>query len=81
MKIEIEISETTAALISRFTNATQDEANDHGRLTIKTLAHMLLCDVAIMVRRPGCWEAESMRALLASHGYEDATYATPHRER
>jgi hypothetical protein len=72
MKITIEISDEDAAFIRRFTNATVEENSTHGRLSIKTLATMILEDVAVMVQRPGCWEAQYMHALLAAHGYEDA---------
>jgi hypothetical protein len=76
MKVNIEIPSAEAVLIRRFTSATNDEHNTHGTLDIAKLTKMLLEDVALMVRRPGCWEAENMRSLLSSHGYEDATYAS-----
>jgi len=31
---------------------------------------MLLEDVALMVERPGSWEAQAMFSLLGAHGYE-----------
>ena len=74
MKLEIEIPDNDAELIKQFTGATTDENNSHGVLTIASLVTLLLEDVMWMQRRPGCWEAETMRNLLASHGYEDATY-------
>jgi hypothetical protein len=76
MKVNIEITPAEAALIRRFTSATSDGTNTHGKLDIPTLAQMLLEDVGLMIRRPGCWEAENMRSLLSSHGYEDATYVS-----
>jgi hypothetical protein len=74
MKLEIEIDDDTAADISRFL-AVQDmesQSNTHGPLDMAGLATMLLEDVALVVRRPGSWEAQHMGALLASHGYAGA---------
>jgi len=70
MKIKIEIDDEQARLINEFIKATQSENGLNGDLTIATLAEMLLDDVALVVRRPGCWEASGMGGLLASHGYE-----------
>lgn len=70
MKIEIEISEEDAALIEEFIENNQDdEYNSHGPLDMAILAKMLLKDVALVVRRPGCWEAANMMQVLSSHGY------------
>lgn len=76
MKLHIEITPADAALVRQFTSATTNGTNTHGKLDIPTLTQMLLEDVGLMIRRPGCWEAENMRSLLASHGYEDATYVS-----
>jgi hypothetical protein len=39
------------------------------QLTLESLAALLLEDVALVVRRPGCWEAANMQGVLISHGY------------
>lgn len=70
MKINIEIDDEQARLINEFIEATRSGNGLNGDLTIATLAEMLLDDVALVVRRPGCWEAGGMGGLLASHGYE-----------
>jgi hypothetical protein len=71
MKITIEISDADARDITRLIElANHSEANTHGRLTIETLTRMLLEDVALVMRRPDCWEASNMATVLASHGYE-----------
>lgn len=74
MKIQVEIAEREAALVRLFTTSTSEDDNTQARLTVESLVIMLLEDVALMLQRPGCWEAESMRQLLSSHGYEDASY-------
>jgi hypothetical protein len=71
MKIEVEISDADVVLINRFFElANQSDANTHGKLDFKTLAEMLLEDVALSVRRPGSWEGANMAQVLTSHGYE-----------
>ena len=74
MKLEIEIDDDTAADISRFlaVQNPESQSNTHGPLDMAGLARMLLEDVALVVRRPGSWEAQHMGALLASHGYAGA---------
>ncbi|MBV6487611.1 MAG: hypothetical protein GHHEDOFH_01558 [Pseudorhodoplanes sp.] len=71
MKITIEISDDTAMYVGRLVDlANQSEFNSDGQLTIGSLAEMLLNDCALVIRRPGCWEAANMHSLLTSHGYE-----------
>lgn len=67
--IKVKIPTETAALVQQYV----DEARhlDGSSLTIEALVEMLLDDVALVVRRPGCWEADGMGGLLASHGYQD----------
>ena len=74
MKIEIEIDDDTAMYVNRFLDAQDKESqsNTHGPLDMAGLARMLLEDVALVVLRPGSWEAQHMGALLASHGYAGA---------
>jgi len=69
MKMQIEISDEDAALIERFLATTSE--GTHGPLTIAKLIEMLMEDVALMLSRPGCWEAQGMWAHLSSHGYEE----------
>jgi hypothetical protein len=70
MKIAIEISGDDAQLVQAFVDGTADDANTHGKLTIETLAAMLLEDVALAMRRTGSWEGHNMSEVLISHGYE-----------
>jgi hypothetical protein len=69
MKIAIEISGDDAHLVQAFVDTTAADAT-HGKLTIETLAAMLLQDVALAMRRPGSWEGHNMAEVLISHGYE-----------
>jgi hypothetical protein len=69
MKLKIDISIDDALYIDRFIAMAPDQGS-HGKLTMKTLAEMLMQDVALAVRRPGSWEGANMDNVLASHGYE-----------
>jgi hypothetical protein len=73
-KITIEISDDDAKQIQELLSFMElcgsGENTSHGKLTIKTLAEMLMQDVALAVRRPGSWEGANMGQVLASHGYE-----------
>jgi|Deesub1362B_J571_1020462.scaffolds.fasta_scaffold56424_1 hypothetical protein len=70
MKIEITLDSQVQATLQRFlrTAGNTDEST-HGPLTIAALIEMLLEDVALMMTRPGCWEANAMAGLLGGHGY------------
>jgi hypothetical protein len=71
MKITVEISDDDAMYINRVIDmANMSNANTHGAMDTKKLVEMLLEDVAMTVRRPGCWEATNMAQVLSSHGYE-----------
>jgi hypothetical protein len=71
MKVQFEIDAGTRASVERFLATTRgSENNTHGPLTVAKLAKMLVEDVALMVERPGCWEADGAFSLLAGHGYE-----------
>jgi hypothetical protein len=63
MKITIEISDDDAKHIKQFLDAAPDQGS-HGKLTMKTLAQMLMQDVALAVRRPGSWEGANMDNVL-----------------
>jgi hypothetical protein len=71
-KVQFEIDPHTLASVQKFLATTRgsDNTSTHGPLTAPKLAKMLLEDVALVVERPGCWEADSMFSLLAGHGYE-----------
>jgi hypothetical protein len=69
MKIEIEISDDDAMRINTLiSRSSASDANTHGPLDLKTLARLLLEDVALAVQ-PGSWEGAKIRELLSSHGY------------
>lgn len=51
-------------------NAATDGANTHGAMTVHRLFEMLAEDAALVVSRPGSWEASHMREVLLSHGYD-----------
>ena len=71
MKLVIEVGdEDVKDIVLAIALANSSEANTHGKLSFETLTRMLLEDVALVVRRPGCWEAANMAQVLASHGYE-----------
>jgi hypothetical protein len=73
MKITIEISDDDAVHISKLLDLMAlngGEHNSHGTLTIKSLAEMLMQDVALAHRRPESWEGANMTDVLTSHGYE-----------
>lgn len=71
MTITVEISDDDAMYINRVIDlANMSDANTHGTLSLEQLTKMLLEDVAMVVRRPGCWEATNMAQVLTSHGYE-----------
>lgn len=67
--IKVKIPAETAALVNRY--VTEARHLDGSGLTIESLAAMLLDDVALLMRRPGCWEAAAMDGLLSSHGYRE----------
>lgn len=51
-------------------NQGPDEVVSHGRdLHVGGLLAMLAEDAALIVRRPGCWEASNMHQVLSGHGY------------
>lgn len=72
MKVHFEIDAATGVSLERFLATTRGSENNstHGPLTVAKLAKMLIEDVALMVERPGCWEADGAFSLLAGHGYE-----------
>lgn len=69
--VEIELSDVDVKAIAGVIKlANLSEANTHGTLRFEILTRMLLEDVPLVMRRPGCWEASNMATVLASHGYE-----------
>lgn len=72
MKITVEVPDETARNIGRLFSIANDPQNvrPNGDLNIGSLVEMLLDDCALVVTRPGCWEASNMAAVLTSHGYE-----------
>lgn len=48
----------------------RDGATSHGELTVDALLAMLAEDAAMVITRPGCWEAANMATVLTAHGYE-----------
>lgn len=75
-RIEIEVSETTAAqlaeLAARCTeiDKERDGGTSHGALTLEGLVAMLAEDAAMVIQRPGSWEGSNMHTVLTAHGYE-----------
>jgi len=73
-KITVTLSDDVAqnldTLARRCSEADRVRGATHGALTGAQLLAMLAEDAAMMMTRPGCWEASNMRDLLASHGYE-----------
>lgn len=67
--IKVKIAVETAALVQQYV-ATARHVDGSG-LTLEELAIMMLEDVALYVRRPGCWEAYAIGNLLAAHGYKE----------
>lgn len=74
--ITIEISDETNANLEELARRCSEiddarvGATTHGPLTVVELLAMLAEDAAMLMSRPGAWEADHMRTLLASHGYE-----------
>ena len=74
--IPIEISEDDFRHLESLVescNETHDAsggANTHDRLNVPALISMLVEDATLLARRPGCWEAENIRQVLSSHGYD-----------
>ena len=68
-KVVIEVTDQTMALVKRYVRGVAHVIHDEPPLTVETLAAMLLEDVALVVRRPGCWEASNMAEVLTSHGF------------
>ena len=75
-QIVIQISDQTAAglhdLATRCTK--EDERREgftsHGALSVSALLAMLAEDAAMIITRPGSWEASNMAQVFSSHGYE-----------
>lgn len=74
--IQLEVSDAVAAdlaeLARRCTEADEQRggATTHGPLAPADILTMLAEDAAMVVSRPGSWEAAGMVQHLASHGYE-----------
>lgn len=72
LKIEVsdEVMRSLADLAKRCSQESEPEATTHGSLEPADLLAMLAEDAAMIVSRPGSWEAAGMAQILASHGYE-----------
>lgn len=69
MRIMIEVSDQDAEDIKAVVAMCTTDHSTHGKLSVKSLAAMLMQDVALANRRPGSWEGSKMSDLLSSHGY------------
>lgn len=69
MNVNLEIDASTVQTLKKVIDLTASDSNTHGELSIPLLIHMLLEDVCLVLKRPGCWEAANMHSVLASHGY------------
>ena len=70
VKLTIEIPDDTVIRINhRLDYMPDDGMNTHGKLTLKSLAEMLMEDVVLTITRPGSWEGSKMGDLLYAHGY------------
>jgi hypothetical protein len=72
MKIKIVIPDDVAMHLNAFLQRAalyDDQPTSHGKLTVESLAEMLMEDVALAIRRPGSWEGANMSRVLESHGY------------
>lgn len=68
IKLEIEIYEDDLVHIKEFLDQHTAQLGLQ-KLDLKTLAEMLMSDVALAVRRPGSWEGSNMYTVLEAHGY------------
>lgn len=75
-RIVIQVSEETADNLRELAacctreNIRRDGYTTHGALSASALMAMLAEDAAMVVGRPGSWEASNMAQVLSSHGYE-----------
>jgi hypothetical protein len=70
MKLELELPDDVAMRVNMLiARSCASDANTHGPLDLKTLARLLLEDVALAVHRPVSREGAKMTELLESHGY------------
>lgn len=75
-RLTVEVSDDTAArlkeLAQRCSEIDKERSGGttHGELTAKALLAMLAEDAAMILSRPGSWEASNMATVFASHGYE-----------
>lgn len=74
-KITITISESTFDSINSLVDQinininSEEGANSHGKLTVKTAVEMIVEDLGLVESRPGSWEGANMAQVLSSHGY------------
>lgn len=75
-RICIDVSDDTAATLTKLVNAcneahdAHDGCTSHGKLTVESLVAMLVEDAAMVMTRPGSWEGANMAQVLMSHGYD-----------
>lgn len=73
--ITINVTDEVAAalkeLAQRCTEAhrAREGATTHGELTVRKLLEMLAEDAAMVVTRPGAWEADGIASTIQKHGY------------
>lgn len=63
----VSLSELASACVK--SNRISPDSNTHGDLTVNSLVRMLSEDAAMVISRPGCWEASNIAQVLNSHGY------------
>jgi len=75
-RIKLEVSDEVAVSLAelaarcRAEHLRRDGFTSHGELNTQTLISMLIEDAAMIVTRPGSWEASNMTQVFSSHGYE-----------
>ena len=70
-RISDEQADSLAELAQRCAQASADRSDvtTHGPLDLAGLLALLIEDAAMVIDRPGSWEGQAIRQLLARHGY------------
>jgi hypothetical protein len=72
MTIEVTLDSKAQAALRRFlrtAGGTDQGTRGPLPLTIAALTEMLLEDIAVVMTRPGSWEADAMAVLVGGHGH------------